>query len=48
MKKIKPILVRSFGKAHRADDDYKTAQKNEATCRTNPCFVEQLKTSVRF
>lgn len=48
MLKIKPILVRSFGKAHRMDEDYKAAQKETNICRTNPCFVEQLKTSVRF
>ena len=46
--KMKPIIVRSFGKAHREGEDYKAAQKNQNTCRSNPCFTEQLKTSIRF
>ncbi|SFC82989.1 insulinase family protein [Pseudoalteromonas denitrificans] len=48
MNKMKPIIVRSFGKAHREGEDYKAAQKNQNTCRSNPCFTEQLKTSIRF
>ncbi len=44
---IKPITVRSFGKAHQGDDDFKNAQQDETVCREMPCFEKALKASVR-
>ena len=44
---IKPIVVRSFGKAHQASDDFKKAQSDKSVCREMPCFEKDLKTSVR-
>jgi secreted Zn-dependent insulinase-like peptidase len=38
----KPILVRSFGTAHRNDDDYKQSKTDESICRDAACVNNQL------
>ena len=40
---IQPIIVRNFGNAHQADDDYKQALKDKSICRSRQCFVDELK-----
>ncbi len=44
---VKPIIVRSFGKAHQSDEDFKQSQTDKSVCRTLICFKQELKSIVR-
>jgi len=44
---VKPIVVRSFGKAHQQSEDYQLSLKDKTICRESSCFDKALKASVR-
>jgi len=40
--KTQPILIRSFGTAHKDSDDYKQAKEDKSICREQTCVSKQL------
>ena len=44
---IKPLVVRSFGKAHQQSNDYQLSMNDKSVCRQSGCFEKELKRITR-
>ena len=44
---IKPIIIRSIGKAHQQSTDFKKSLQDNSVCRIAPCFEKILQDNIR-